>query len=163
MVFPEARRPERGTQDYVRNGTTNLYAALDVASGRLIADMPAPPRTSVASSPSSIGRPRASRRPRRFGQLLDARRRRSSAGCSASHPSPCASCPPTLKAQPRRALVAELSTKWIKRRRPPVSARARRLHTEPGSPAGAKTPGPSSRTRPPKLATARFQPPSMRE
>jgi transposase len=33
--------PERRTHDYVRNGTTNLYAALDVASGRVIADMAA--------------------------------------------------------------------------------------------------------------------------
>jgi transposase len=31
--------PERHTHDYVRNGTTNLYAALDVASGQVIADM----------------------------------------------------------------------------------------------------------------------------
>jgi transposase len=31
--------PERHTHDYVRNGTTNLYAALDVASGHVIADM----------------------------------------------------------------------------------------------------------------------------
>jgi transposase len=31
--------PERYTHDYVRNGTTNLYAALDVASGQVIADM----------------------------------------------------------------------------------------------------------------------------
>jgi transposase len=31
--------PQRRTHDYVRNGTTNLYAALDVASGRVIADM----------------------------------------------------------------------------------------------------------------------------
>jgi len=30
---------ERRTHDYVRNGTTNLYAALDVASGHVIADM----------------------------------------------------------------------------------------------------------------------------
>jgi transposase len=30
---------ERRTHDYVRNGTTNLYAALDVASGQVIADM----------------------------------------------------------------------------------------------------------------------------
>jgi len=27
------------THDYVRNGTTNLYAALDMASGKVIADM----------------------------------------------------------------------------------------------------------------------------
>jgi transposase len=31
--------PERQTHDYVRHGTTNLYAALDVASGQVIADM----------------------------------------------------------------------------------------------------------------------------
>jgi transposase len=30
--------PERHTHDYVRNGTTNLYAALDVGSGQVIAD-----------------------------------------------------------------------------------------------------------------------------
>jgi transposase len=31
--------PERHTHDYVRNGTTNLYAALDTASGKVIAEM----------------------------------------------------------------------------------------------------------------------------
>jgi transposase len=31
--------PQRRTHDYQRNGTTNLYAALDVASGHVIADM----------------------------------------------------------------------------------------------------------------------------
>ncbi len=31
--------PERRTHDYVRGGTTNLYAALDVATGHVIADM----------------------------------------------------------------------------------------------------------------------------
>jgi transposase len=31
--------PERRTHDYRRHGTTNLYAALDVASGNVIADM----------------------------------------------------------------------------------------------------------------------------
>ncbi len=31
--------PERRTHDYVRNGTTNLYAALDVASGQVISAM----------------------------------------------------------------------------------------------------------------------------
>jgi transposase len=30
--------PQRRTHDYKRNGTTNLYAALDVASGKVIAD-----------------------------------------------------------------------------------------------------------------------------
>jgi transposase len=31
--------PERRTHDYLRHGTTNLYAALDVASGKVIADL----------------------------------------------------------------------------------------------------------------------------
>src|SRR5258707_4412065 len=31
--------PERRTHDYIRHGTTNLYAALDVASGQVISDM----------------------------------------------------------------------------------------------------------------------------
>ena len=31
--------PARHTHDYVRNGTTNLYAALDLASGHVIAEM----------------------------------------------------------------------------------------------------------------------------
>jgi transposase len=31
--------PERRSHDYVRNGITNLYAALDLASGQVIADM----------------------------------------------------------------------------------------------------------------------------
>jgi transposase len=33
--------PERRTHDYCRNGTTNLYAALDVASGNVIANLTA--------------------------------------------------------------------------------------------------------------------------
>ncbi len=32
--------PQRRTHDYKHNGITNLYAALDVASGKVIADMP---------------------------------------------------------------------------------------------------------------------------
>jgi transposase len=31
--------PQRQSHDYVRNGTTNLYAALDVASGQVMAEM----------------------------------------------------------------------------------------------------------------------------
>ena len=37
---------ERRRHDYVRNGTTNLYAALDVASGNVIADLNARHRAS---------------------------------------------------------------------------------------------------------------------
>jgi len=39
-VFPmRPGIPERRIHDYVRHGTTNLYAALDIASGQVIADM----------------------------------------------------------------------------------------------------------------------------
>ena len=31
--------PERRTHDYIRHGTTNLYAALDVASGQVITNL----------------------------------------------------------------------------------------------------------------------------
>src|SRR5207249_1344268 len=31
--------PQRQSHDYLRNGTTNLYAALDIASGQLLAEM----------------------------------------------------------------------------------------------------------------------------
>ncbi len=38
--------PERRTHDYVRHGTTTLFAALDVATGKVIAHTaPPPPRT----------------------------------------------------------------------------------------------------------------------
>ena len=44
--------PERRTHDYVRNGTTNLYAALDVASGQVISRHdPPPPRRGVPPLP----------------------------------------------------------------------------------------------------------------
>jgi transposase len=39
-VFPmRPGVPERQSHDYVRHGTTNLYAALDVASGKVITDL----------------------------------------------------------------------------------------------------------------------------
>jgi hypothetical protein len=46
--------PERHTHDYVRNGTANHYAAVDVASGEAIADMV--PRHRAEEDPPSIHR-----------------------------------------------------------------------------------------------------------
>jgi hypothetical protein len=43
--------PPRRTHDYKHNGTTNLYAALDVASGKVIADVA--PRIAPRSSAGS--------------------------------------------------------------------------------------------------------------
>ena len=45
--------PDRRTHDYRRNGTTNLYAALDVASGQVIAQMTARHRAAEFRSSST--------------------------------------------------------------------------------------------------------------
>ena len=66
--------PARQTHDYVRNGTTNLYAALDVASGQVIAEMTPRHRAEefrrfLNLIDASV--PGAPRRARRARQLLD--------------------------------------------------------------------------------------------
>ena len=111
--------PARQSHDYVRNGTTNLYAALDVASGQVLAEMT--PRHRAEEF-------------RRFLNLIDASvpahldvhvvldnssthgRRRSSAGSSATprftlHFTPTYSSWLNLVER----WFAELTTKWIKR------------------------------------------------
>jgi hypothetical protein len=71
--------PERRTHDYIRNGTTPLYAALDTASGKVIAEMTPRHRAEEfrrflnliersvpegPTSPSCSTTPRPTRRPR---------------------------------------------------------------------------------------------------
>ena len=123
--------PERHTHDYVRNGTTNLYAALDVASGQVIADMS--PRHRAEEF-------------RRFLNLIDA-----SVPAhldvhvvldnSSTHKTPSIqrwlSAPPALHAplhahlqlvaQPRRALVRRADHEVAQAQRPPLGPRPRRL------------------------------------
>ena len=101
--------PERRTHDYVRNGTTNLYAALDVASGHVIADLTARHRAEeFRRFLNLIDRtvPAAPRRPRRrWTTPPPTRPHRSSAG-SAPPPLHAALHPDLqLVAEPRRALV----------------------------------------------------------
>jgi transposase len=120
--------PERHTHDYVRNGTTNLYSALDVASGQVTADMA--PRHRAAEF-------------RRFLGMIDqsvpahldvhvvlttpppTRRPRSSVGFGAILASRCTSHPPTAPAQPRRALVRRVDDEMDQAQRPPLGARPR--------------------------------------
>jgi len=55
--------PERQTHDYVRNGTTNLYAALDTASGEGdLGDDAPPPGRGVLRSVRDRRDPRRARR-----------------------------------------------------------------------------------------------------
>ena len=59
--------PQRATHDYKRNGTTNLYTALDTATGKVITNMTT---AATSSDPSSTSCPRPPRRPRRPRQRL---------------------------------------------------------------------------------------------
>ena len=123
--------PERRTHDYVRNGTTNLYAALDVASGQVIAEMT--PRHRAEEF-------------RRFLNLIDATVPADLdvhvvLDNSSTHKTP--SIQRWLVRHPRFTLhftptysswlnlverwFAELTTKWIKRGSPPLRPRPRRL------------------------------------
>jgi len=66
--------PARRSHDYVRNGTTNLYAALDLASGQVIAEMTPRHRgrgVSPLPEPDRHLGAGASRSARRARQLLD--------------------------------------------------------------------------------------------
>ena len=57
--------PERATHDYKRAGTSSLYAALDLTTGKVIGRAaPPPPRDRVQEVPADA-RPRGPRRPRR--------------------------------------------------------------------------------------------------
>ena len=111
--------PERHTHDYVRNGTTNLYAALDLTSGQVIADMS--PRHRAEEF-------------RRFLNLIDASVPTTSTSTSSSTTHPRTRTPSIqrwLVRHPRFTMhftptysswlnlverwFAELTTKWIKR------------------------------------------------
>ena len=63
--------PERRTHDYKRHGTTSLFAALDVATGRVIGKCYRPPGQGVPRLPEGDRRPspRRAGHPHRHGQL----------------------------------------------------------------------------------------------
>ena len=137
--------PARQSHDYIRNGTTNLYAALDVASGQVLSEMT--PRHRAEEF-------------RRFLNLIDR---------ACPHTSTCTSCSTTssthktpsiqrwLVRHPRFTLhftptysswlnlverwFAELTTKWIERSAHAPSATSP-PRSEPGSPTGTTTPKP---------------------
>ena len=111
--------PERRTHDYVRNGTTNLYAALDVASGQVIAEMTPRHRAEefrrFLNLIDKIGAG-APRRARRARQLLDAQDAVDPA-LALRHPRFTLHFTPTYSSWLNlvERWFAELTTKWIKR------------------------------------------------
>ncbi len=66
--------PQRASHDYIRNGTSSLYAALDIASGKVIGSLHARHRATEFLGVPTQDRCRSARRPRRApgdGQRLD--------------------------------------------------------------------------------------------
>ena len=120
------RRPARKTHDYVRDGTTSLFAALDVATGKVIAQpSPAAPAPGVPEVPQAHrrGRPEGPRPAPGPGQLRHPQDPRDQ-GVAARHPrfhlhfTPTSSCwlnlvecvPVSYTSFPRRREPRQLST-----------------------------------------------------
>jgi transposase len=124
--------PERATHDYKRSGTSSLYAALDIGSGRLIGSLHARHR---AVEFKKFLRAARSRGPRRARGAPDPRQRLDAqdAGDQEVACRPPALCPPLhpdqrLPAQPRRALVRRANDQEAAPRHPPLGPPAQRRH-----------------------------------
>jgi hypothetical protein len=75
--------PARASRDYVRNGTSSLYAALDIATGRVIGSLHSrhrPVEFGKFLRTIDAGRPRRPRHPPRPGRRLDPQEPRRSNG-----------------------------------------------------------------------------------
>jgi hypothetical protein len=125
--------PERHTHDYVRSGTTNLYAALDLASGQVIAEMAAPRHRAEefrrfldlidAAVPAQLDVHAD------FGRLRQMPQDPVDSALASAPPALHAALHPHLQlvAQPRRALVRRTDHEVDQALSPPLGPRARRL------------------------------------
>ena len=111
--------PERRTHDYKRNGTTNLYAALNVASGQVITSMTARHRAEEFRRFLNLIDRNVARRPRRarrVGQRLDPQDPGDPA-LAGRHPRFTFHFTPTYSSWMNlvERWFAELTTKWLRR------------------------------------------------
>ena len=144
---------ERRTHDYKRHGVTDLFAALNLATGQVV-HQTRPQHRAVEFrkflDTIDARRARRPRRPRRAGQLhRPTRPRPSHAGCCATPASRSTSRRPSsswLNLVER--WFAELTRKMLQRSAHKRSRRSPPTST-PGSPPGTTTPNRSSGTRPP--------------
>jgi transposase len=123
--------PRRQSHDYTRHGTTNLYAALNVASGNVITEMTAPPRGGVQALPGPDRPGRAGRVGRACdrGQLLNPLHRGDPPLAGAPSPVPAALHPDLqLLAEPGRALVRRADQQVAPARQPLLSRGTDQLH-----------------------------------
>jgi hypothetical protein len=114
---------ERRSHDDVRNGTTNLYAALDVAYGKVIAEM-SPRHGPKSSAASSTGSKRRCQRTSTCTSCSTTppptRRRRSSAGSSITRAYAPLHDHLQLLAEPGRALARRADHEVDQARQPPL-------------------------------------------
>ena len=162
--------PARATHDYQRNGTCDLFAALEIATGKVITDI------------------RARHTSADFVAFLNKVNREVPADLDvhvildnlSTHKTPTvqqvAAAPPPLPLplhphlrvvdEPRRAMVLRAHHQEAATLRPPQRQRTRRRHPSLGRPPGTRTPPRSSGTRPPSRssnASPATAPPSTKD
>ena len=145
--------PERATHDYKRHGTSSLYAALDITTGKVIGRCTA--ATARSSSRSSC-RPIDSAVPADLDvhlvldNSLDAQDPGDQA-LAASTPAVRVALHADLElvAEPRRALVLRADNQEAPARRAPLDPRSSTATSAPGSRPGTTIPSPTSGPRPP--------------
>ena len=128
--------PERVTHDYLRAGTTDLFAALDVATGKVITQMTAQHRAAEFKGLPGRDRqagPRPAGRARHLRQPVDPQDRRDPPLAGPPPPLPPALHPDRLLlAQPRRTLVRRNHHEAHPPRRAPLRRRPQRRHRAMG-------------------------------
>ena len=125
--------PERATHDYKRAGTSSLYAALDLTTGKVIGRAAQPPSRdrvqAVPADASTARSPPSSTSTSCSTTAARTRRRRSRNGCPRT---PASSCTSPRPASSWLNLVerwfAELTTKKLTPRRAPLRPRPQRRH-----------------------------------
>ena len=124
--------PQRRTHDYRRCGTTNLFAALDAASGKVITSMTARHRAEEFRKFLNLidtQVPEHLRRAHRVGQRLDPQDPRHQALAGAPPPLRVPLHPDLqLLDEPGRALVLRTHHQMAPTRHPHISHRPQRLH-----------------------------------
>ena len=120
--------PARATHDYRRNGTCDLFAALEIATGKVITDI-RPRHTSRLRCLLEQGQPQRARRPRRARHLGQPfRPQNPDRAALAATPQ---TLPPALHShlrvldEPRRAMVQRAHHQEAAALRPPVGQRTR--------------------------------------
>ena len=145
--------PERHTHDYVRHGTIDLFAALNLADGMVLHQLTARHRAIEFRKFLDLidtHHPRRPHRPRRVGQLLDPQDPVDPALADPPSPLPVPLHPDLVVVdEPRRAMVRRAHHEMAPPRHPSKRQRTRRDPSPNGSTPGTTTPAPTSGTRPP--------------